>query len=992
MDTTDPDATAPPPGTAAPTGTEASPAPGARIGRYLSLDTLGRGGGGEVFAAFDPVLDRKVAIKLLHGTEEAKPALIREGRMLAKVVHPAVVEVYEVGFHEGQAFMAMELVGGGDLQDFANEQRELADTGAIIDALLQVADGLAAAHAAGVVHGDIKPSNVLRSEAGPFKVSDFGIARMQSGELTEGFNKPVGTPAFMAPEQHAGALADERTDQYSFCVTAWVALTGVLPYSQGSVSRSTKDASLSATGPLDDLETLKQEGPPPWPPEHRVDGNVVDALRRGLSAEPDARWPTMAALVAELRPNLGRARLRRAGVGVGLVAAAGLGVVGVQTYQHQRAVEGCEDAGAEIRQAWNADTSPQLRATLESSERSYAKATVDRVLPRMEAWADEWASTRTAGCTKHLVDGTWDDDLSARAAWCLEEQRIGFTGAVERLTVSAKSVDGAVALATSLRSPKECADVGSLMRRPLPPSDEERETRIAALRELATARALDRTGDRAEGLEAIDRVKALLGPESESPMLARAFEAEGKLRSHAGEYAASEAASSRAYSLAAGQEDWSTAAWAAESLIFVVGIQLDRPVEGVAWETHARVAADLSGDPFRLHETSRTANLAAVRRAMGAYDEAIALHEQTLELLSESLGTDHPLRATTLGNLAAVYMNTGEAKRALELFEEAAELRKKSLGPDHPSTLSSLANLAGGLAKTGQLDRAKEGSLDVLARRERALGPSHPDVATTLDNVGAIHNLLAEFELGAKALTRSLEIRRAVAPGTLAEAQTLSHLATSKSSLGDSKAAVELLEQCLAIRERVNGPDHAKVGEALINLGTEHFILEDLERAEQMFARAKDIYANALGTSHPGYGAAVNNLGDVALEAERYPDAIELYEQAHAIWAKSLGPKHPHTATAQSRVGTAWLAMGDAKKARPFLEQSIAAFEAGQGVQEQEAQTRFELAKALHELGDTRAAADSANAARAVLDKLGGGRSLRTAEVDAWLAANALAE
>ncbi len=150
MDATDPDATAPALGSTAPSRDDMSLPPGALIGRYLSLDTLGRGGGGEVFAAFDPVLDRKVAIKLLHGTEEAKPALIREGRMLAKVAHPAVVEVYEVGFHEGQAFMAMELVGGGDLQQFASEQRQQGNTQAIIDALLQIADGIAAAHAAGV--------------------------------------------------------------------------------------------------------------------------------------------------------------------------------------------------------------------------------------------------------------------------------------------------------------------------------------------------------------------------------------------------------------------------------------------------------------------------------------------------------------------------------------------------------------------------------------------------------------------------------------------------------------------------------------------------------------------------------------------------------------------------------------------------------------------------------------------------------------------------
>lgn len=961
---------------------------GALIGRYVTLGTLGRGGGGEVFSAFDPVLDRKVAIKLLHGSEETKPALIREGRMLAKVSHANVLEVYEVGFHEEQAYMAMELVGGGDLEAFAMSQRETGNNAAIVAALIEVGAGIIAAHDADIVHGDIKPANVLRSEGGAFKVSDFGIAQLRSAGARSGTGRPVGTLAFMAPEQHAGASADEHTDQYSFCVTAWLALTGSLPFSRDGVTPSTQAASLSATGPLDDIETLKQDGPPPWPTVSGVSRAVSDALRRGLSLDPSARWPSMEALVAQLKPNLQQARLRRLGavLGGGVLVAAG--AFGFIEYQERVAISGCESAGRELDDMWNEDVAAEVRTALEASGSSYGRATADRVLPRLDDWKDRWAEVRSQTCTAHSVDGAWDADLAARAQWCLEEGQLGFDAVVQRLRApESAALDGAVAMAASLPSVGMCGDAYNLGRRLDPPSVSQREGQRAVLITLAEAGALDSTGSYAEGLEAIEDAKRLLDAESDSPLLATILVTEGRLHSHAGAYAESEAAASRAYALAASGEDWTTAALAAESLIFVVGAKLDRPAEGAAWATHADIASTLGGDPLKLHETARFANLAVVERALGNYDKAISLHERALEAGAESLGPDHPGRASTMGNLGAVYMEKGDVAKALALFEDAAQLRERALGALHPSAVSSLGNLASGLAKSGQLQRAKEILETVLERREQALGPEHPDVAQTLDNVAAVSNMLGDSKAAEALLERSLEIKRRAVPGTMAEAETLSHLATAKSANGDSQAAVELLQRCLEIRETVRGLEHASVGEALVNLGTEHFILGDLAKAEAMYQRAKTIYAAALGESHPGYGAALNNLGDVALESGRYADAVELYAQAYEIWKTSLGPHHPHTATALAHAGDAWLRDGNPTKARPLLEQAITAFEAGEGTQEQEAQARFDLARVLDTAGEPEAATGSAAAARAVLVELGGGQMLHPADIDAWLAA-----
>ncbi|MGH1340282.1 MAG: tetratricopeptide repeat protein [Nannocystales bacterium] len=961
---------------------------GALIGRYVRLGTLGRGGGGEVYSAFDPVLDRKVAIKLLHGSEETKSALIREGRMLAKVSHPNVLEVYEVGFHEGQAYMAMELVAGGDLEAFAASQRETGSVAAIVAALIEVCSGIIAAHDAEIVHGDIKPANVLRSEAVGIKVSDFGIARLRIPGERGGTERPVGTLAFMAPEQHAGASADESTDQYSFCVTAWLALTGVLPFSCGGVTPSTQVSSLSATGPIDDMEALKLDGPPPWPAVSGVSRSVSDALRRGLCADPGARWPSMRALVEQLRPNLRQARLRRvaAVLGGGMLAVAG--GFGFVEYQHRVAVAGCEAAGRELDDVWNDDVAGKVRTALEASGSPYGAGTADRVLPRLDDWKESWASVRTQSCTAHSVDGAWDEELAERARWCLAEGQLGFEAVLERMQApKSAALDGAVAMAASLPAVDVCGDAYNLGRRRDPPSGSQRENYRAVFHKLAEAGALDDTGSYAEGLIVLEDAKRLLDTEPDSPLHATILVAQGRLQAHAGAYAESEEAASQAYTLAASGEDWTTAALAAESLMFVLGAKLDRPAEGAAWARHAEIASALGGDPLRLHETGRLANLAVVERALGNYDEAIALHERALQAGAEAFGLDHPERASTMGNLGAVYMEKGEVGKALALFEDVAEFRERELGALHPLAISSLGNLAAGLAKNGELRRAKEMFEAVLQRREQALGSEHPLVAQSLDNAAAVSNMLGDSKAAEVLLERSLKIKRSTVPDTMAEAETLSHLAAAKSANGDSQAAIELLERCLKIRETVRGLDHASVGEALVNLGTEHFIVGDLPKAEKMYRRAKTIYAATLGESHPGYGAALNNLGDVALESGRYTDAVELYAQAHEIWKVTFGPNHPHTATALAHAGDAWLRDGNPEKARELLEQAISGFETAEGTDEQEAQARFDLARVLDAAGEDEAAVASATAARAIVVELGGGQMLHPADIDAWLAA-----
>jgi predicted Ser/Thr protein kinase len=320
--------------------------PGATLGKYRLDRVLGAGGMGVVWGAFDPDLERPVALKILRAADVTvlRTRLLREARAMARLKHPNVVTVYEVGTDRNRDYIAMELVDGASLE------RWLADAPPrpeILAALLAAGRGLAAAHDAGLVHRDFKPHNVLRSAAGHVFVTDFGLAR---GTLDDGSvvldaapataaiasgSAPllshltqtgvlVGTPAYMAPEQFAGRTPEPRSDQFAFCVTAWEALAGAHPFRGGFAAlRGSQD---DARAQLGELQAIVSAGAPAagLPPKVRA------VLARGLAADPEARWPDMYALLKALgeatddRPRSRwwtRAAIAAAVSGVGAVIA-----------------------------------------------------------------------------------------------------------------------------------------------------------------------------------------------------------------------------------------------------------------------------------------------------------------------------------------------------------------------------------------------------------------------------------------------------------------------------------------------------------------------------------------------------------------------------------------------------------------------------------------------------------------------------------------------
>jgi Protein kinase domain len=301
-------------------------ASGARVGRYVIGERLGAGGMGVVHAALDSELQRRVAVKLLrpdrHGRVhgDGRDRLMREARTLARLAHPNVVTVFDVGAHDGQWFIAMELVDGGSLGAWLRRAPRTTDE--IIDRMIEAGRGLAAAHAAGVVHRDVKPDNILVGLESGARMTDFGLAQLtgappllRNAEEPDASATPtrtstlVGTPAYMAPEHLTRGVTNALTDQWSFCATLYEVLAGVRPFAiEDAAARQSAIAAGQLTAPA---------------PGRRVPGWVRHLVLRGLCTDPHARWPSMDAVVRQL--VRGRQRRRTAMIS-GALAIAGVAV------------------------------------------------------------------------------------------------------------------------------------------------------------------------------------------------------------------------------------------------------------------------------------------------------------------------------------------------------------------------------------------------------------------------------------------------------------------------------------------------------------------------------------------------------------------------------------------------------------------------------------------------------------------------------------------
>jgi len=913
---------------------------GAAVGRFTLLGTLGAGGMGVVYAAHDPELDRKVALKLLlpraGGSSDSggRSRLMREAQALAKLSHPNVVAVHDVGTHGDSVWIAMEFVAGQTLAAWAEARpRRWSE---VLPVLADVARGVAAAHEAGLVHRDLKPDNVMIGQGGRVRVMDFGLAHGRGPAVTEpeiastsatgaaliatpaagtalastlvaatgtgsgraalvsrltAMGAVQGTPAYMAPEQWQGREAEPATDQFGWSVMAWELLYREPPF----VGETVADLAAAVMA--------GQRRPPPR--ASRVPGWLRRVIERGMATEPARRWPTMAALLAALERGKARARMGAVAAAVAGVALLGAGAEGARRWDIGRRVAACEAAGATIDHAWNDDTRQRLRDAFAATGVSDAATTADKVMPWLDERAGAWKQARTEVCLNADVRARWGAELLDRAMWCLEDREMARDSLVAELgRANATSMRRAVLAVASLRSADACLDEEVLRRQPAPP----RQGR-AAIREVraqfSRADSLATEGRFKEALtiatEARERAEAVT---DWPPLLASALAHEGHLLEEAGAFDEAEAVSRRAYFVAARAGAWDVAADGANSLVYIVGHKQARHAEGRIWAEHAEVALLQAGDPQGLAEAQRLNSLATVLSHTDAFAEARALHERALEIGERVLGPLHPNVARTLNNLAIMHMHMGAPAEARAMFERA------------------------------------------LAIQERALGPGSPLVAEALNNLAILHQLAGEY----------------------AEARTL-------------------LGRALAIKEQAFGPDHPDVGSCLNNLANLLESTGEYSEARALHERSLAITEKALGPEHPDAAQSLYNIATVHIATGAYAEARALLERALAIQEKALGPDHLAVAQSLDSLANVQLAEARPRDALPLSERAVAIFSAHEGGQEGEHRAHFHLARARLATGGDRAGALAmARTARDGLREEGPLEARKLAEAERWLA------
>ncbi|MCP3138639.1 serine/threonine-protein kinase [Pyxidicoccus xibeiensis] len=946
---------------------------GTALGRYVLLERLGAGGMGVVYAAFDPELERKVAVKLLRSRpEDARAAaegqarLLREAQAMARLSHPHVLPVFDVGVVGDRVFVAMELVEGRD----ARQWREQAPRtwAQVLAVYLQAARGLSAAHAAGLVHRDFKPENVLVGTDGRARVMDFGLARAAAGAPGAAGAAPhwrvtlegqvQGTPAYMAPEQWRGEPADARSDQFAFCVALWEALAGQRPFASG--------------GPADSRPT--------WPaPERRVPAAVRRALLLGLSASPDGRFASMKDLVAALE----RASRRR---GLGLGVTLGLGALtAVLLVVAPRTAPPCSGAPARVESVWGPRSAARLERTFHSTGLPFAGDVLTTVRTELDAYAQGWSRLYTEAClATHERQAQPEAVLSLRMA-CLE-RRLGELGAlVEVLSAADREVVARAPSAVhALTALEGCSDVAALLSQvPLPAGGEARARVDAVHRQLAQARALLGAGRYAEGVSLARALEVEARQAAHAPVHAEVLALLARLELEAGEAGAEARLLEARYATEASRLD----ALSAETAVHLSSHLWSRGERARAeeWWRHAEATLRRLGTDARLEA------LLLNRRAMmyatsNRYPEAVELTHRALALLEGLHGPEHPALAEPLLR-AARYLRTGHEQEALGLARRALALRQRALGPDHPEVAEAWSTL-------GQLERdlrhpaaELEAQQRALAILERALGPEHPrvagahwDMAVAYENQGASRRALEHQQRAARLLEQTHgPHHHEAAVALLATAQLQHQLGHGREALATALTALERLEalhgadSSLLILEQYGvGELHELLGEdaaaleryrraalaaerwahpsqgSLAWLGQARLHLRHgrLGQARTLVRRALDIREHHHGPTHPELASALGVLARVALAEGRFEEAAALARRIAGCLAV-FPPEAPEHAEDRLLLGLARLHSGAREEALALLREALKLREQQPDRVLPLAEARFELARAL---------------------------------------------
>lgn len=689
------------------------------LGRYVLLARLGAGGMGVVYAAYDPELDRRVAVKVLRRAR-AGAALRDEARAIARLAHPNVIAVHDVGEADGEVFVAMEHVDGVTVREWLRTPRRPPE---ILDVFAQAGRGLAAAHRVGLVHRDVKPSNIILGQDGRARVLDFGLARTDREGEEPGI---AGTPAYMAPEQRRGETVDGRADQYAFCVAL--------------------------------AEALGDQGVP---------DRVSRALRRGRSERAADRFPSMDDLLAELAPP--PVRVRR-WVLTTLLLLASLGAV-VLLFTRDRGVDACARAGEPLEGEWGDEQHAAVRAAFVATALPFAPAVASSTIAQLDAWGARWRAQATATCRATMIDRVEPVAVHALRQSCLDQLVVQLRSIVAlALRPDAEVIARADALAASLPSPERCADLAGLgALPPLPPAEGARAQLGAIRAQLATYEAALLAGRATETRAELLALEARAAKAGYEPLHARTELLVGRLEISQAHYTEGIAALHAAARTATAARDLETLAAAWIELAQALGNDLRTADEAELFDGYA--AALLGQLPDRDTLALDLALARCNRNVTASQATEVASHCTTAIALAEH--ATPPRRE--VANAARIRLGhfqrlEGKPAESLATLRTAISEAVAIHGPQHPEV--ALGHYALGIALIAQ-DEFATGIAELRASleiREVAFPGGNLQVAESLVGLGDALGASGKHADAVTALERGLAMLDAIHQGESAHA------------------------------------------------------------------------------------------------------------------------------------------------------------------------------------------------------------------------------
>jgi tetratricopeptide (TPR) repeat protein len=793
--------------------------PGSHVERYQILGAIGRGGMGEVYAAYHPDLDRRIALKVVGdaGADSAlrRARLLREARAIARLSHPNVITVHDAGTFGERVYIAMEFIEGETVDAWLRSQRR--SWRQILDVFIAAGRGLAAAHAAGIIHRDFKPENVMVGRDGSVRVMDFGLARLAE-EPADVPREPdgrasgpvpltattvtktgalVGTLAYMAPEQFRGEATDARADQFSFCVALHEAIYGrrptlrhltVLP--EPAVARSGSDGDTRAS------TTTRTASSPAW---------LRGVVARGLSEDRDQRFASMDVLLAAMGRGQMRVRRRMTGLAAGVVIA--LLTAGAWRLGAARRVS-CAAPADRLAAVWPAgdDSNPRrqaVRRAFLASGLPTADAAWRRVAAALDEYTAQWSAMYVGACEATHVRGDQSAEVLDLRMRCLDETLDGVRALTEVLSRADAAMLGPAAMAAvDLPPVKHCADISALRSAVPLPRDEQIASAVAdARRTMRDATALYEVGnERAALAKARDAL-----PHAEAtgykPVVAEVLYLMGYIQSDASP-AEAEGLFEQAFDAAEAARDDLTAAKAAIGLLYATSMSREKQHECEQWTRLAAAILDRLPQPQRRLRAWFLHNQASVKLQRREFAAARSLFEQALALKEEELGKNHPDVARTTIGLIWVMNELGHPEEALRFADRT-------------------------LAIIGSLDR------DSIL------------LAYTLNNRGDALSALQRYDEAEPDYQAALRIVRAQFGATsYRTAVPIVGIASARLGRGDAGAAVSLLEEALGLQQG-NDPDALLVADTRFALARALTASgKERPRARMLAASARQTYAS----------------------------------------------------------------------------------------------------------------------------------------------------